>query len=156
MYLEQLEYLLQISKHKSIASASTIVHLTPQALSLSIKRLEEELQVSLLTRTSKGVFLTEEGKELVEISSRFFEDLSKFQNKKNTAPITEDIYFLTSQEEHGSILLPILCDLYRQYPQINFFQVSFMIFFITEGCIQFGSIGSVKSYAQKYLQTPAK
>ena len=30
-------------------------------------------------------------------------------------------YFLTSQEEHGSILLPILCDLYRQYPQINFF-----------------------------------
>ena len=121
MYLEQLEYLLEISKHKSIASASTMVHLTPQALSLSIKRLEEELQVPLLTRTSKGVFLTEEGKELVELSSRFFEDLSKFQNKKNTAPITEDIYFLTSQEEHGSILLPILCDLYRQYPQINFF-----------------------------------
>ena len=62
MYLEQLEYLLEISKHKSIASASTMVHLTPQALSLSIKRLEEELQVPLLTRTSKGVFLTEEGK----------------------------------------------------------------------------------------------
>lgn len=120
MHLEQLEYLIQISKHKSFAAVSPIVHLTPQALSLSIKRLEEELQTSLLTRSNKGIYLTVEGKELVELSSRFFRDLTRFQNKINIFPITEDITFLISQEEHGSILVPILCDLYRQYPHINF------------------------------------
>ena len=82
MHLEQLEYLIQISKHKSFAAVSPIVHLTPQALSLSIKRLEEELQTSLLTRSNKGIYLTVEGKELVELSSRFFRDLTRFQNKK--------------------------------------------------------------------------
>jgi len=79
MYLEQLKHLIQISKHKSIAAASEIVHLTPQALSLSIKRLEEELEINLLRRTSRGVFLTEKGKELVLISERFFLELSDFR-----------------------------------------------------------------------------
>ncbi len=119
MYLEQLKHLIQISKHKSIAAASEIVHLTPQALSLSIKRLEEELEINLLRRTSRGVFLTEKGKELVLISERFFLELSDFKNE-NEKLITENIRFLITHDERSNILLPILCELYRQYPQVKF------------------------------------
>ena len=47
MQIEQLEYLIEIGKHKSLNSASKALHMTPQALSMAIKRLENELGVPI-------------------------------------------------------------------------------------------------------------
>ena len=54
MRTEYLNYLVEISKHKSMNLASQKLHISPQALSAAIKGLENELQIKLLDRTTTG------------------------------------------------------------------------------------------------------
>ena len=58
MRIEQLEHLIEISKTHSINHAAQNRHITQQSLSRSIKSLEDELLVPLLSRTRKGVAFT--------------------------------------------------------------------------------------------------
>lgn len=67
MRLEQLQYLIEISKCHSLTLAAENLFITQPALSRSIIALEEELGVELLARTSSGVSLTSEAKALLPI-----------------------------------------------------------------------------------------
>ena len=61
MRLEQLEYLCEIAKRKSMNLASNKLYVSQQTLSTAIKNLEKELDTKLLERTYHGVFPTEIG-----------------------------------------------------------------------------------------------
>ena len=61
MRLEQLEYLVTISKCSSLSEASDRLFITQQSLGKAIKDLEDELGVRLLVRSNKGCTLTSEG-----------------------------------------------------------------------------------------------
>ena len=75
MRLEQLRYLVEISQCNSMSTASEKLHLTPQALSISIKNLEEELGIELVKRTNRGTSLTEKGWRLTILTKKFLEDI---------------------------------------------------------------------------------
>lgn len=62
MNLEYLQSFYMTVKYNSISKAAQILHLTQPGLSGQIKSLENDLGVSLLNRSNKGVELTEEGK----------------------------------------------------------------------------------------------
>lgn len=62
MNLEYLQSFYIAVKYNSISKAAQFLHLTQPGLSGQLKSLENELGVSLLTRSNKGVELTEEGK----------------------------------------------------------------------------------------------
>jgi len=62
MRLEQLRFLIEIAKSKSLSVASEALHISQQALSLSVKEMEKELGFSLLLRSPRGIRLTEEGR----------------------------------------------------------------------------------------------
>ncbi len=64
MKLEQLEFLLKIQETKSIQKTSDYYLISRQAVSKSIKQLEEELQVTLLKRTPNSITLTENGERV--------------------------------------------------------------------------------------------
>jgi LysR family transcriptional regulator, transcriptional activator of the cysJI operon len=61
MNLENLQSFYITAKCSSISKAAQILHITQPGLSDQIKSLENELQVTLLNRSNKGVTLTEEG-----------------------------------------------------------------------------------------------
>ncbi len=61
MNLEYLESFYTTVKHNSISKAANILHLSQPGLSGQLKSLENELGATLLTRSNKGVELTEEG-----------------------------------------------------------------------------------------------
>jgi len=82
MRTEQLQYLIEISKHKSMNIASQKLHISPQALSTAMKGLEKELNIQLLERTTMGVSLTEDGEKLKEIALQFFYDLADLQSSQ--------------------------------------------------------------------------
>ncbi len=65
MRLEQLVFLLEIAKTKSISLAANNCHISHSAVSKSIKALEEELGVRLLERQTKGVRLTQTARFLL-------------------------------------------------------------------------------------------
>lgn len=62
MQLEQLLYFTKIVETSSFAAASKELFITQQALSVSIKKLEKELQSQLLERTKYGIHLLDDGK----------------------------------------------------------------------------------------------
>lgn len=64
MRLEQLSYLIEITRLHSISKAAENLHISQPALSASVKSLETELGVSLFKRTNKGIFLTAEGEKI--------------------------------------------------------------------------------------------
>lgn len=62
MDINQMRYFLEICKEGSLSSAAKTLHLSQQGLSLSLKRLEDELNCDLFYRKPSGLVLTDYGK----------------------------------------------------------------------------------------------
>lgn len=71
MTIDQLHYLILISRLGSINKASEQVHISQQALSTSMKQLENEIGHDLLLRQTHGISLTENG----HILEKFAEEM---------------------------------------------------------------------------------
>ena len=74
MRIDQLEYLLEINRQSSMKSAAEILHMTPQALSATMKNLENELSVDIFHRSNKGISLTEDGKLISDFAELVVEN----------------------------------------------------------------------------------
>ncbi len=65
MELRQLRYFSAVARHGNFTRAADELHVTQSALSQQIKRLEEELGVELLLRTTGGATVTSAGADLL-------------------------------------------------------------------------------------------
>jgi DNA-binding transcriptional LysR family regulator len=65
MELRQLQYFAAVSWHRNFTRAAAALYVTQPALSQQIRRLEAELGLALLRRTSQGVELTPAGADLL-------------------------------------------------------------------------------------------
>jgi len=63
--LRQLEYFAAVARHRHFTRAAEELYVTQPALSQQVRRLERELGVDLLRRTSRHVALTEPGEVLL-------------------------------------------------------------------------------------------
>jgi DNA-binding transcriptional LysR family regulator len=63
--LRQLEYFAAVARHRHFTRAADELYVTQSALSQQVRRLEEELGLALLLRTSRGVELTPAGEDLL-------------------------------------------------------------------------------------------
>ena len=61
MEFKHIEYFIETCSHKSISQAAEALFISQQALSRCIGHMEAELGCKLLTRSSRGICLTEEG-----------------------------------------------------------------------------------------------
>ena len=64
--LNSLNAYLEVARRRSFAAAARELGVSPSALSQSVRQLEGRLGVSLLTRTSRNVSVTEAGQRLLE------------------------------------------------------------------------------------------
>ena len=90
----QLEQLLAIDKYKTISKASEYLLISQPALSRSMQRLEEELQISLFTRHKNKIEFNENGKlaleyakKIIDTSIEMKERLQAFDRSHNTINI---------------------------------------------------------------------
>jgi LysR family nitrogen assimilation transcriptional regulator len=65
MDIRHLRYFIAISEERSLSAASVRLGVAQPSLSQHVIRLEEELGVSLIVRSPRGIALTEEGHHLV-------------------------------------------------------------------------------------------
>lgn len=131
MRIEQLYYLIEVVKATSISRAAEKIFVTQQTISQSLLNLEKELGVTLLIRTHKGIFLTEEGKLFHDQALQVVESFGNLKTSFwqttcfESNPHLEDtltLYCSTVLSEH--YVSPIIRRLMHQYPQanINFFE----------------------------------
>jgi DNA-binding transcriptional LysR family regulator len=65
MELRQLQYFAAVARHRHFTRAAEELYVTQSALSQQVRRLESELGLALLARTSRGVELTPAGADLL-------------------------------------------------------------------------------------------
>ncbi|MEY8292066.1 LysR family transcriptional regulator [Carnobacteriaceae bacterium 52-44] len=79
MNLIQLKYFIEIFDTQSITVAARNLFVTQPTLSLSLKKLEESLNVQLLIRTENAYQLTESGQLLYEEGKQLLEQFEQLQ-----------------------------------------------------------------------------
>ncbi len=72
---DSLALFCAIAQYESYAAAAANVHLTKGALSYRISKLERELDLTLFSRSARGIELTTAGKRLLETCNRAFTDI---------------------------------------------------------------------------------
>ena len=119
MELRQLEYFREIASTGSINEAARHLNMSQPPLSYQIRQLENELNVKLFDRTSKGVTLTEAGKLLYDRSGNLLEyarstelEVSKTGKKRilriGLTPTTVDT------------IMPYISQFLKKNPDVNF------------------------------------
>ena len=119
MELRQLEYFRELASTGSINEAARHLNMSQPPLSYQIRQLENELNVKLFDRTSKGVTLTEAGKLLYDRSGNLLEyarstelEVSKTGKKRilriGLTPTTVDT------------IMPYISQFSKKNPDVNF------------------------------------
>lgn len=105
----------------NITKAANELYISQPAVTMSIKKLEETLQVTLFSRTKKGVILTSEGKILYDYIKEVMENIkiaeNKMENLKKLDTGTIKIGIGTTLTKH--FLLPYLEEFHEKYPKIS-------------------------------------
>jgi len=87
MNLRDLHYLVALAEHRHFGRAAEACFVSQPTLSTQIKKLEDELEVSLVERTPRKVLLTEVGQE---IATRAREVLNEVEQIRTVARRTRD------------------------------------------------------------------
>lgn len=87
MRLDHIKYFLKVAEIGTISGASERLYISQQALSTALKRLENELGVTLLDRSTHGVKLTHDGEylkeEFLKIQDSLDRILTHFSSSRN-------------------------------------------------------------------------
>ena len=81
MRIEQLVQFCEYVSCRSLTAASQKLFMTPQALHISIKRLEEELDVRLVSKASHGLELTAAGKRFLGFAEAVLREYRSFSEE---------------------------------------------------------------------------
>ena len=81
MTLQQLRYIVEVSKCSTISKAAQSLFLTQPTLSKAIKDLEEELGICILERGSSKTRFTAEGTELLCLARQLLEQAQQIENR---------------------------------------------------------------------------
>lgn len=102
-------------------AASKKLHISPQALSTSVKKLEEELSLTILERTTMGVSLTADGRALLLLVENFLSGLKELQGQpvREIEPITGQMHLSFPLGFAETYLPGLLKTIYADYPELE-------------------------------------
>ena len=81
MTLQQLKYALMVANTGSMNEAAKKLFVSQPSLSAAVKELESEMQISLFSRTSKGVHITPEGSEFLSYARQIMNQVDLLEDK---------------------------------------------------------------------------
>ena len=73
MTIQQCRYVLEIARTGSFSEAAKQLFIAQSSLSISVKMLEQELNIKIFERSSNGVYLTEDGSEFVRYARQIID-----------------------------------------------------------------------------------
>jgi DNA-binding transcriptional LysR family regulator len=76
--IRQLEVLEAVAREGSVTAAAVSLHLTQPAVSMQLRQLEEQLQISLFEPVGRGLQITEPGRELAMMAADLLLRLDDF------------------------------------------------------------------------------
>ncbi|AEA64924.1 MULTISPECIES: transcriptional regulator GcvA [Burkholderia] len=118
--LRALRYFVSVGRHRSIKTAAEEIHVTPSAISQQIVKLEEELGVSLLQRSPRGIDITPHGiRYLQELQQVFDLILRATDRLRSNANHTDIVTVSCAHSFAMQWLVPRLSELSRVAPGVD-------------------------------------
>ena len=121
MDLRQLRYFLGIVEHGSLTRAAEALHVAQPALSLHLKRLEEEFGCPLVHRTARGVIPTESGHRLAIRAASLVEQMGGLRDEirgLEAAPSGPTVIGIPTSL--GPVLtVPLALEVRKRFPAIH-------------------------------------
>lgn len=122
MDLNAVRMLVQVAEARSFTTAAGQLGISQSGLSRAIGRLESELGVRLLQRTTRAVSLTPDGRQFVEHCTPLLCGLEDAERRLGDRPCTPSgVLKLTAPSMFGrKVLVPLTGQLMARYPQLQF------------------------------------
>lgn len=122
MDLNAVRMLVQVAEARSFTAAAGQLGISQSGLSRAIGRLESELGVRLLQRTTRAVSLTPDGRQFVEHCTPLLCGLEDAERRLGDRPCTPSgVLKLTAPSMFGrKVLVPLTGQLMARYPQLQF------------------------------------
>lgn len=118
MTLIQLKYLIEVADKGSINKAAKSLYISQPSLSNAIREIENEIQINIFKRTSKGVKVTIEGAEFLGYARQIVEQAElleeKYKGQKNAK-----LEFSVSTQ-HCAVTVISLGELIKKYGNNEF------------------------------------
>ena len=124
MNLRFLNTLVSISEQPTFAAASESLGLSHSAISLQIKALEEELQVTLVDRSRRPLVLTDRGIAVVEHARRIFAIYDEILSLSSSEYLVGSLRVGVVPTAQINLLPPALAQLRAAHPQLRITMVT--------------------------------
>ena len=95
MTIQQCKYVLEIAKTGSFTQAEKQLFIAQSSLSISVKSLEQELNIKIFERSGNGVYLTEEGSEFVRYAAQIVENDDFINHRYSYHNVQHKLYITT-------------------------------------------------------------
>ena len=121
--IESFFYFLAVAECGSITKAADKLYLSQPALSASIKRLEQKLNVELIKRNNNGISLTKEGECVAKYAETIYNSYECMINDlKNLYKAHEGILRVGSGMSHPA---NVIDEYLREFPEKNVFLIQY-------------------------------
>jgi len=118
MTLRQLQFALMVAETGTFNEASNRLYVAQPSLSLAIKRLENELNITIFERSNRGIIVTEAGKEFLRRAKQIITQVELLSEKYMQDTITQQRFSVSSQ--HYTFVSEAFSKLVKHYDEIEF------------------------------------
>jgi DNA-binding transcriptional LysR family regulator len=118
--LDLLRSLIAFDETGSLARAADRVGRTESAVSLQLKRLEEQVDHKLFTRMGRRLVLTDEGYGVLHYARRMLAMNDQLVSAVSPQPLSGKLRIAASQDFADEILPRVLKELSRKFPAVRF------------------------------------
>ena len=117
--LTKYKIFLAVAENKSISKAAVQLYISQPAVSITIRKLEENLNTTLFIRKPKGVELTEKGKVLYDSAKRALTMISDTEKSLRFPLNTGYLRIASSNVLCKHFLMPYLKEFIKLYPNTD-------------------------------------
>lgn len=158
MHIEHLQYVLEIERAGSISQAADNLFMGQPNLSKAIKEMEETLQITLFTRTSKGVQITPKGRQFLRYAKSILRQYEQMEalGKEDRGGMQSLRVSVPRASYIVNAFTTLLAELDAQKPmQMDFLETNALcaIQHVSDGVSDLGVIRCKAEYQQYFIRS---
>ena len=125
MNLRDLSYFVNLAETKHFGDAAKRSFVSQPTLSMQIKKLEQDLGVSLFERTNKQVFLTDQGEALLPLAKNILVQVNELKEAAHFLhdPFAGNLHLVAIPTVAPYLLPLIMLSLKLQFPNLKIWLV---------------------------------
>lgn len=118
--LHQLQVFLTISELKSVTKAAEELHLTQPAVSIQLKRLQDQFEIPLTERIGRKIYITEFGRQVAESAKQILDESNRLKSTVNQYKGLLTGKVTISVVSTGKYVIPFFLESFmKRYPHVE-------------------------------------